>query len=422
MNLQESLNWIDAQRSELLDDLCELSAINSGTSNHSGISQVREVFSETLSSMSDHLSVIKSRTAERADLEGNLTEEYYGDMLDCFLRPDAPIQVLLVGHLDTVFPVDHPFQSPVIKDESVLHGPGVADMKGGILAMLTALRAYEHFGGSRDLGWRVILNADEETGSHGSADYLVAAAKKAHAGLIYEPGLADGTLSRARKGSANFTLIARGQSAHAGREFEKGINAIAALSRAVQQISELTDLQQGITVNIGRIAGGTALNVVPDSAVCQFNVRCWTKADQERFMASLGELLAKLNKADDCSFDLHGGFTRPPKSISPANELLMDWAVECGNDLSTHISFADTGGCCDGNNLAAAGLPNIDTLGVMGGHIHTDQEFMLIDSLPGRAKLSLLLLNKLAEQGEELLAARETASEVDGDNLENQAC
>lgn len=408
MNVQESFRWIDSERASLLSRLCDLSALNSGTGNLQGLAAVADIFASDLAVFSGELKKVHSTTAQRADLNGELVTEQYGDILDCVKRPSAPIQVLLVGHMDTVFPVDHHFQVPSEGEDGVLRGPGVADMKGGILAMLTALQAFEQAGGSDQLGWRVILNADEETGSHGSAEYLVAAARKAHAGMIYEPGLADGTLSRARKGSANFTLVARGRSAHAGREFEKGVNAITALSHAVTELSLLTNLQQGLTVNIGRIQGGTALNVVPDRAVCQFNVRCWQQVEQNNFMRDVELLLARLNTESDCEFELHGGFSRPPKIISPANQLFMDWAVECGEQLETNIKFADTGGCCDGNNLAAAGLPNIDTLGVLGGHIHTDQEFMLMDSLPQRAKLSLLLLNKLAERGADLLELKQT--------------
>lgn len=413
MDLQESFRWIESEQESLLARLCELSAINSGSGNLPGIARVSEVFAADLNSHSGHLEVVPSATAQRANLNGELVKESYGDMLDYRMRPAVLIQVLLVGHINTVFPADHHFQMPEVQDGGILKGPGVADMKGGILAMLTALQAYEAFAGSGQLGWRVILNADEETGSHGSADHLVKAAGSAHAGMIYEPGLTDGTLSRARKGSANFTLVAKGESAHAGREFHKGRNAIVALASAIDRLAAFTDSEKGLMVNVGRIQGGTALNVVPDNAVCQFNVRCWRREDQEGFLRQLQELVQDLNAHSDCRFSLHGGFSRPPKTISPANQLFMDWAVDCGRQLSEELRFADTGGCCDGNNLAAAGLPNIDTLGVQGGYIHTDQEFMLIDSLTQRAKLSLLLLDRLSRQGDELLALREQQSRAE---------
>lgn len=409
MTVNESWQWIDAQQSTLVDSLTQLSAINSGTGNLAGLASMESAFSELFTPLADSAEVITSQQAEHADLDGNVQTVSYGNMLKFTKRPDAPVQVLLVGHMDTVFPVDHPFQSPTQVDDNVLKGPGVADMKGGILVMHTALSAFEQFANSDQLGWQVLLNADEETGSHGSKETLVAAAGSAHAGMIYEPALADGTLSRARKGSGNFTLIAHGRSEHAGREFEKGENAILALSQAMTQLAALTDLPRGITVNIARISGGTAFNVVPDTAVCQFNIRCVRSEDQLEVKQQIDALLQQWNDGGDARFELHGKFTRPPKEVSPAHQLMMDWLQDCGAELGIGVAFKDTGGCCDGNNLADAGLPNIDTLGVLGAHIHTDQEFMLMDSLAERAKLSLGLLQRLATEGEQLISLRESA-------------
>lgn len=389
-----------------METLCELSSINSGTHNLDGLAQMEAAFRELFSPISDSVEVIASQAAEHADLEGKVYTQQYGNILSFKKRPEAPMQVLLVGHMDTVFPKDHSFQSPIQTDDNVINGPGVADMKGGILVMLTALQAFESLGLDQ-LGWQVLLNADEETGSHGSRDALESAAHTAHAGMIYEPALADGTLSRARKGSGNFTLIARGRSAHAGREFEKGINAIVGLSDAMIQLANLSDLARGITVNVARINGGTAPNVVPDTAVCQFNVRCVRSEDQVEIKQRIDDLIAQWNQTTDVEFELHGMFTRAPKEVSPSHELLMEWLRNCGEELNIRIAYKDTGGCCDGNNLADAGLPNIDTLGVLGGHIHTDQEFMLMDSLAERAKLSFSLLHKLATDGEQLIALKE---------------
>ncbi|MCG8414983.1 MAG: hydrolase [Pseudomonadales bacterium] len=410
MSAKESLQWIDARQPTLIATLKELSAINSGTGNLDGLASMETAFSELFTPIADSVEVIPSEKAEHADLEGNVQTTQYGNMLKFSKRAEAPIQVLLVGHMDTVFPIDHPFQSPTQIDDNVLKGPGVADMKGGILVMHTALSAFENASNNDQLGWQVLLNADEETGSHGSKDALVAAAETATAGMIYEPALADGTLSRARKGSGNFTLIAHGRSAHAGREFEKGKNAILALGQAMTQLAALTDLARGLTVNIARVNGGTAFNVVPDTAVCQFNIRCVRSEDQVEVKQQIDDLLQQWNRNGDARFELHGKFTRPPKEVSPAHQLMMDWLQDCGAQLGVDVAFQDTGGCCDGNNLAAAGLPNIDTLGVLGGHIHTDQEFMLMDSLAQRAKLSLGLLQRLAAEGEHLIALRESAS------------
>lgn len=402
MNFEECTKWIDAQQESLLSSLMQLSEINSGTSNLKGIAQVGDYFQQYFADAADSCEVFHSDTREHTNIAGEKIREEFGNILSFKKRSDAPLQVLLVGHMDTVFPQDHSFQSPNIVDANTLHGPGVADMKGGILVMLTALRAFEEFSQANQLGWQVILNADEETGSHGSVSTLVNAAANADVGLIYEPALADGTLSRARKGSGNFTVVARGKAAHAGREFTLGRNAIMGLNSAAQKLAQLTDLKQGITVNIARISGGSAFNVVPAEAVLQFNIRCVTEEQQLALAAGVKNILQETTAENDVDFDLSGSFSRPPKLISPANQLLMDWVAECGKQLEIDVQFKDTGGCCDGNNLAAAGLPNVDTLGVLGGHIHTADEFMLINSLAERTKLSLKILNKLAADGEQL--------------------
>lgn len=399
--------WINSQQDSLLEQMLSLSEINSGTANLAGLARTQNAFESLLQPLGDSVSVIESKSVERVDIHGESVFEKYGNILSCQRRPDAPLQVLLVGHMDTVFPKDHHFQRPKVGDKGTVNGPGVADMKGGILVMLTALQAFEASNNSNQLGWRVILNADEETGSHGSADVLVDAAKNAHAGMIFEPALPDGTLAGARKGSGNFTLVVHGLAAHAGREFAKGRNAIVLASEIAQALASLSNLEKGITVNIARINGGTVFNVVPDQAVCQFNIRCETAADQVDLSEKLKEIEAEFSAREGFNVKLSGTFTRPPKVITPANKLLMEWTQECGQQLNVDINFVNTGGCCDGNNLAAAGLPNIDTLGVLGAHIHTDKEFMIIDSLSQRANLSYLLLDKLAKSADQLLQARD---------------
>jgi len=246
------------------------------------------------------------------------------------------------------------------------------------------------------LGWEVLINADEEIGSFGSRHYLVDSAKKADIGLVYEPSLPDGTLAGPRKGSGNFTLVITGRAAHAGREHHLGRNAIAALSRAVIAIDALTGGRPELTVNIGRIDGGGALNVVPDLAICRFNVRIKETEDQTWLLSAIENIVERANSEEGYTAKLHGGFSRPPKPMTPSLQHLFDLLQACGSELNIPIHYKPTGGCCDGNNLAAAGLPNIDTLGVRGANIHSDKEFIITDSLTERAKLSALILHKLA--------------------------
>jgi glutamate carboxypeptidase len=271
----------------------------------------------------------------------------------------------------------------------------VADLKGGLVVMLTALQALERSPYAEKVGWEVLLNPDEEIGSPGSAPLLEQSARRNHLGLVYEPALADGTLAGARKGSGNFTAVVRGKAAHAGREHHLGRNAIVALADFVGALDALNGRRPGVTVNPGRIEGGGPLNVVPDLAIVRFNVRVADAEQQTWVDQELQRLGAAIDAREGISLALRGRFGRPPKVLTSANLALFEMLAGCGAELGVGIRWQSTGGCCDGNNLAAAGLPNVDTLGVCGGRIHSSREFVLLDSLTERARLSALFLMKL---------------------------
>ena len=368
------------------------SRINSGSHNLEGLAKMGEVVAEAFSSLGAELEVREARRGEKINDRGEVEEVAFGPVYHFKKRPSANRKVLLTGHLDTVFPKDHPFQKPVNLDGNTLNGPGVADMKGGILVMLVALEALERSGVAGSLGYEILLNSDEEVGSTGSGAILTECAKACDFGMTFEPAWADGTLAGERKGSGNFSVIMRGRSAHAGREFEKGVNAIAALAELVTELQALNGTEQGLTINPGLITGGTATNVVPDLAICKFNVRVKTVDQQAWFEREFKKILDKYNARQGLKAESHGHFTRVPKILTGANKKLFEVLKGLGKEIGIEVAWAPTGGCCDGNNLAAAGLPNIDTLGVRGGKIHTDEEFALLDSFTERAKLSTLLL------------------------------
>ena len=368
------------------------SRINSGSHNLEGLEKMGAAVAEAFSSLGAELEVREARRGEKINDRGELEKVTFGPVYHFKKRPSANRKVLLTGHLDTVFPKDHPFQKPVNLDGNTLNGPGVADMKGGILVMLVALEALERSGMAGSLGYEILLNSDEEVGSTGSAAILTECAKACDFGMTFEPAWADGTLAGERKGSGNFSVIMHGRGAHAGREFEKGVNAIAALAELVTELQALNGTEQGLTINPGLITGGTATNVVPDLAICQFNVRVKTVDQQTWFEREFKRILDRYNARQGLKAESHGHFTRVPKILTEANKKLFEVLKGLGQEIGIEVAWAPTGGCCDGNNLAAAGLPNIDTLGVRGGKIHTDKEFALLDSFTERAKLSTLLL------------------------------
>ncbi len=390
------LAWLDTQQQAMLDSTIELSRINSGSFNASGVNAVAAAINRISAGLGGERCFIDVAPYVSIDASGERVEQPLGQALSIRKRPEAPLQIFLGGHLDTVFAPDHPFQEVQWLDDNTLNGPGVADLKGGLVLMFKALEALERSPWAESIGWEVLLNPDEEIGSAGSAPLLVDAAQRNHLGMIFEPCFADGNLAGERKGSGNFTLVAKGRAAHAGREHHLGRNAIRALCDFISGLDDLNGQRPGVTINPGFIQGGGAVNVVPDTALAKFNIRLEQPKDEVWCLQQIDSLMAEINSRDGLNLKLHGQFGRKPKHLSPTNLRLFELVRECGQHLDLDLHWLPTGGCCDGNNLAAAGLPNIDTLGVQGGKIHSSDEYCLVSSLSQRAKLSALLLMKLA--------------------------
>jgi glutamate carboxypeptidase len=395
-NYQPYLEWIRQQTPALRDELLRLSNINSGSFNIDGVNAVAARMAERFTPLGGRQELISVAAFRSTADDGTVRDRRLGKALRIRKRPDAPLKIFFCGHLDTVFAADHPFQTAHQLADDQLRGPGVADLKGGLLVMELALAALERSPWKERIGWDVLLNPDEEIGSQGSSPLLAEAAQRNHLGLVYEPALPDGNLVSERKGSGNFDIIVHGRAAHAGRDFAAGRNAVSACAALIKDIDALNGQRAMLTINPGYVRGGGALNVVPDLCVFKFNVRT-TQPDDECWMENqLDLLLSRANDREGFSFELRGGFTRPPKPVSTGIQRLMDLVGDCGRQLGLSLHFKPTGGCCDGNNLAAHGLPNIDNLGVVGGDIHSDREFMRLSSLPERASLSALLLLRLA--------------------------
>lgn len=390
------LNWIDDHYSTMLERTIELSHINSGSFNPDGVNQVGKKLIEYASVLDAQVEVLPCAPFKSIDNKGNEQQQTIGDAIRLTKRPDAPLQIFFCGHLDTVFPVDSPFQTTTWLDSDTLNGPGVADLKGGLIVMLTAIEALERSPYADKIGWEILFNPDEEIGSQGSAGFIAEAAKKVDLGMIYEPSFPDGNFAGARKGSGNFSVITRGKPAHAGREHHLGRNAVRAMCDFISQLDDLNGQRTGVTINPALIEGGGANNIVPDMCLSRFNIRLEKPEDEKWCLDNIQTILDEINARDGLSIEMHGQFGRKPKVLTGANEKLFELACSCGAQLGLDLTWLPTGGCCDGNNLAEAGIPNIDTLGVQGGKIHSPDEYVKVSSLTVRAKLSALLLLKLA--------------------------
>lgn len=395
-NYKADLAFLDDKRVAMTERLRAWCAINSGSGNLKGLAAMHGALAEAFGALEADIETVPSRPHEIVTSEGDQVQQPVSDMLRLVKRPQAPVRVLLSGHMDTVFASDHPFQDETFLDDDTLNAPGAADMKGGLLVMFYALQAIERSSLADRIGYEVLINADEEIGSHGSAHMLTEAAKRAQFACVYEPALADGTLAGARKGSGNFAAVIRGKSSHAGREHHLGRNALAAAAEFICGVDRLSGKREGLTVNVARVDGGGPNNVVPDLAVVRFNVRVEQPEDSRWLLEQANTIINEINGREGYSAQLNGGFTRPPKPMTPQLEKFFHALRAAGEDLGLAIDWKPTGGCCDGNNIAAAGIPVIDTLGVRGANIHSAQEYARLDSLVERAKLSALLLLKIA--------------------------
>lgn len=391
---RDALASIDA--AAMLADVEAWAGINSGSHNLEGLGRVAAELAKAFAP----LGAVRFRDpapATRMLASGAVVALEHGQNLHLSVRPDAPTRLLLTGHYDTVFPADHPFQSLIWLEPGVLNGPGVADMKGGIAVMLAALKALEASPVAERMGYEVVLNADEEVSSPGSTPLLLECAGRVHAGLTFEPALPDGTLAGDRPGSGNFSIHLTGRAAHAGREPEKGRNAIIAAADLALRLARL--VAPDLKVNVARIEGGGPNNIVPDSAVLRVNMRPATPAAEARALAALDAATAEVAAGHEVGAHRHGGFARPPKPLCANQQRLFDRVREAGRDLDLAIGWRPAGGVCDGNNLAATGLAVVDTMGVRGGAIHSSDEFLLTDSLAERARLAALTMMRLARDG-----------------------
>ncbi|PNU05942.1 hydrolase [Novosphingobium guangzhouense] len=392
----EELDLLDpVERAPILDRTLDWAAINSGTGNLDGLAAMADRLAHAFAALPGEVRLVDPAPVEKVDGKGQLREVGHGRHLVLSVRPEAEHRVILTGHMDTVYPHDHPFQTCTWLDADTVNGPGTADMKGGLALMLAGLSAFER--GMPMLGYDVLINSDEETGSLSSAALIAQLAQGKLAALTYEPGLPDGSMARARPGSGNYAAVVTGRSAHAGRNPQDGRNALLAASDLALRLA--AGIRDGLTINPARIEGGAPNNTVPDLAILHFNLRPRSPELAQIARVLVDEAVAQVSAAHDVHIHLHGHVSRPPKPITPRTEALFGLVSKAAADLGQPMRWQDTGGVCDGNNIAACGVPVLDTMGALGGSIHSPQEFMIASSLDARARLTALVMHRLDRGG-----------------------
>lgn len=373
------LNHYTARRDAILNSIKELVERESKSREESRLNEIAGFVAGQLSEIGGQVELIP--------------QPGYGTHLRAgfdFGHDRAERSVLVVGHLDTVWPVGALERMPFrVTPEGHAHGPGIFDMKSGVAIIIESLRTI--------VSWRMVtkrpvvllLTCDEEIGSKTSRQLIEEEAKNAAAALILEPPAPGGVVKTGRKGIGTFTVRALGRAAHAGLDPEKGVNAIVELAHQTLRLAALNDYEGGSTVSVGLIEGGSALNVIPASASAKVDVRFWTPEDGERLVAAIRGLTPATAGA---RIEVSGGINRPPMPRSELNIALYEHARGLAAELGFDLKDAVVGGGSDGNFIAAVGAPVLDGLGVDGAGAHAEHEHIVIDDIPRRAALLTRLM------------------------------
>ncbi len=376
--LPQLLRAVETQVESMVEDLLHWCAIESPSNDPAATTH-----------MARHVAAyLTARGAQVTLTPGDTT----GALVEAVWEGGSGKPLLLLGHHDTVHPLGSIAVNPPRVVDGRAYGPGSYDMKAGLLMAGAALHTLFSLGWTPRRPVICLSTADEELGSRESRGRIEALARTAEAVLVLEPAYTHGELKTARKGVGKFRLTARGKSAHAGSAHELGVNAITELAHQVLHLAALTDYARGVTVNIGQVTGGTAINTVPASATALIDVRIKSAADAQWITEQIMTLQPALPGA---TLEISGEVNRPPMERTPANVRLFELARDLGREIGLELRETATGGASDGNLTSALGIPTLDGLGACGDGAHTDEEYVLIDQLAPRSTVLAGLLYHL---------------------------
>jgi glutamate carboxypeptidase len=385
--MQTETEYLQNSYEPFLQDLNALVSVDCGTLNKVGVDQVG--------------SWVGRRCAAWGWEVDRLPQSEYGDLWAARLRGQGRGRILLLGHLDTIYPDGTAAARPMHIEGDKLLGPGVCDMKGGLLVGMYALRALQQSGFAGFEAITFLFNSEEEVSSPVSRPVYLAEAEKADAALVLESARENGSIVSARKGSGGYRLHVAGHAAHAGVEPEKGINAVVELSHRILAVQGLNGIAAGVTVNATRINGGMASNAIPDAAWVDLDVRAADPEGARIVHQALEEQVSRPPTVPGAQVRLVGGFHFPPMERTQAVAFLARLAQESAEALGFQVGEAATGGASDASMVGASGVPVLDGLGPVGGLDHSPDEYILPASiLPRTAMLAGLIRRVLASRDE----------------------
>ncbi|WP_100372153.1 M20 family metallopeptidase [Bacillus sp. FJAT-45037] len=373
---------IHSKEKEMLTLLELLVNTDSGSTNKAGVDQVGEIITEKFLALGFSVRVVEN--------------EKVGNHLVIEHSEAEHRDVLIVAHMDTVFEEgtakDRPFR--IDPEKGRAYGPGVIDMKGSLVSVIYALRALKQVGDDSYKNVRIILNSDEEIGSKTSRALIEHATKGISYALIMEPARKDGSLVTERRGSGRYKIKVHGRAAHSGIEPEKGRSAIEELAHKIVKLYELNDHEHGISVNVGIIEGGDAVNTVSSTAIGHVDVRVSTLQQAEEMEYKIEQVCATTD-VFGTKIELTGDISRPPMLKNEKITHLFQIVQEVGQELGMNIKDTRTGGGSDASFTAAMGIPTIDGLGPIGGNAHSEHEYLEIASLTERTELLAKIIQRL---------------------------
>ncbi|HKP84858.1 MAG TPA: M20 family metallopeptidase [Blastocatellia bacterium] len=372
------LSYFEGRKEKMLEFIRSLVEQESMSREAEATRRIAENLADTLAGM-----------GAAVDLFG---DPRYGATLRARFAPSQESQdkqLLVVGHLDTVWPIGTLAARPFRVEGECAYGPGIFDMKAGVTLSVFAMGAIKELGLTTRRPVTLLMTCDEETGSHFSRPLIEEEALGARAALVLEPPVPGGTIKTARKGVGDFELIAHGRSAHAGNDPRAGVSAITEMAHQILAINKLNDYERGTTLNVGVVRGGVLSNVIPSEARASVDMRYRTPEEGARITEAMLSLKPAL---DGARLEVRGGINRPPLVRTPEIAALFEHARALAAEMDYELKEASVGGGSDGNFIAALGVAVLDGLGVDGAGAHAEHEHILINDIPRRAALLTRLI------------------------------
>ncbi|WP_408057167.1 M20 family metallopeptidase [Ureibacillus acetophenoni] len=373
--------FLREKKTEMLQLIEQLVNIDSGSYYKKGVDQVG--------------SILKEKYEELGFLVEVKEEKEYGNNLVIQHKNAVDPKIILVAHMDTVFPEGTVAKRPFYIEGSRAYGPGVVDMKASQVELIYAIKALQKIGSKSVENIQIILNGDEEIGSITSRPLIEEHSIGKEYALIMEPARKDGSLVTARRGGGRYDIIVKGVAAHSGIEPEKGRSAIEELAYKIIQLHQLNDHEKGISVNVGIIEGGTSVNTVSANAVAHVDIRI-SEMEQAAYLEQKIKEICSKTVVSGTEIHLEGAINRPPMEFNYKTEQLLHIIQDVGGEIGLKVKNTATGGGGDASFTSATGVATVDGLGPVGGNAHSEEEYLEIDTLPERTLLLAKSINRLS--------------------------